>query len=182
MGGTNIRLTIHGTANPGPGRFGFPRYINASRMTLQPAAAARNGIVYLAWSNSQSLIYGSSAGSDVWYMRSDDGGQTWNSAIVANPVVNTDQHHVLPSLAIDTDPNDVHISYYTQHIDDTVDLDMANSHDRGDTFPMNRAVRVTSTSSALPPTNIPLSNAPAFNATNYDRQIAVCYASASTRA
>ena len=23
-GGTNIRLTIHGTANPGPGRFGFP--------------------------------------------------------------------------------------------------------------------------------------------------------------
>ena len=175
-GGTNIRLTIHGTANPGPGRFGFPRYINASRMTLQPAAAARNGIVYLAWSNSQSLIYGSSAGSDVWYMRSDDGGQTWNSAIVANPVVNTDQHHVLPSLAIDTDPNDVHISYYTQHTDATVDLDMANSHDRGDTFPVNRAVRVTSTSSALPPTNIPLSNAPAFNATSYDRQIAVCYA------
>ena len=52
---------------------------------------------------------------------------------------------------------------------------MANSHDRGDTFPLDRAVRVTSTSSALPPTNIPLTNAPAFNATNYDRQIAVCY-------
>ena len=80
---------------------------------------------------------------------------------------------MLPSLAIDTDPNDVHISYYTQHTDATVDLDMANSHDRGDTFPVNRAVRVTSTSSALPPTNIPLSNAPAFNATSYDRQIAV---------
>ena len=28
----------------------------------------------------------------------------------------------------------------------------------------------------LPPTNIPLSNAPAFAATNYDREIAVCYA------
>ena len=28
----------------------------------------------------------------------------------------------------------------------------------------------------LPPTNIPLSNAPAFAATNYDRLIAVCYA------
>jgi hypothetical protein len=174
-GGTNIRLTIHGTANPGPGRFGFPRYINASRLTLQPAAAARNGIVYLAWNNSQSLTFGSAAGSDVWYMRSDDGGETWTPAIIANPVVSTDTHHVLPSLAIDTDPNDVHISYYTQHTDATVDLDMANSHDRGDTFPVNRAVRVTSTSSALPPTNIPLSNAPAFNATNYDRQIAVCY-------
>jgi len=175
-GGTNIRLTIHGTANPGPGRFGFPRYVNASRLTLQPAAAARNGIVYLAWSNSQSLFFGSSAGSDVWYMRSNDGGETWNSPVIVNPVVGSDKHHVLPSLAIDTDPNDVHISYYTQHTDASVDLDMANSHDRGDTFPSNRTVRVTSTSSQLPPTNIPLTNAPLFRATNYDRQIAVCYA------
>jgi hypothetical protein len=28
----------------------------------------------------------------------------------------------------------------------------------------------------LPPTNIPLTNGPTFTATNYDRQIAVCYA------
>jgi hypothetical protein len=145
-------------------------------MTLQPAAAARNGILYLAWSNSQSLSFGSSAGSDVWYIRSDDGGQTWNSPLIVNPVVGTDKHHVLPSLAIDTDPNDVHISYYTQHTDASIDLDMANSHDRGDTFPVDRTVRVTSTSSRLPPTNIPLTNAPSFSATNYDRQIAVCYA------
>ena len=56
--------------------------INASRLTLQPAAAARNGIVYLAWSRFPDLIFGSSAGSDVWYMRSDDGGQTWTWAII----------------------------------------------------------------------------------------------------
>jgi len=173
-GGTNIRLTIHGTANPGPGRFGFPRYINASRMTLQPAAAARNGIVYLAWSNSASLVFGSSAGSNVWFIRSDDGGQTWNAPVTVNPA--TDKHHVLPSLAIDQDPNGVHISYYTQHADASTDLDMANSRDRGDTFPTDRTVRVTGTSSNLPPTNIPLTNAPSFSATNYDRQIAVCYA------
>jgi hypothetical protein len=142
---------------------------------LQPAVAARNGIVYLAWSNSQSLFYGSSAGSDILYLRSDDGGDTWTAPIVANPTVSTDKHHVLPSLTIDTDPNDVHISYYTQHTDTSVDLDMANSHDRGGSFPVNRTVRVTSTSSALPPTNIPLSNAPAFDATNYDRLVAVCY-------
>jgi len=89
-GGFNFRLTIHGTANAGPGRFGIPRYINASRMTLQPAAAARNGIVYVAWSNSQSLIFGSSAGSDVWFVRSDDRGQTWSSPVMANPAVITD--------------------------------------------------------------------------------------------
>jgi hypothetical protein len=110
------------------------------------------------------------------FIRSDDGGSTWTSPIVANPVLGTDAQHVLPSLAIDTDPNDVHISYYTQHGDGTVDVDLANSHDRGVSFPIDRTLRVTSTSMSLPPTNVPLSNAPAFNATNYDRQIAVCYA------
>ena len=40
-----------------------------------------------------------------------------------------------------------------------------------------RAGRVgrRATSFNLPPSNIPLSDAPNFNATNYDRQIAVCY-------
>ena len=85
-------------------------------------------------------------------------------------------HHVLPSLAIDSDPNDVHITYYTQHSNGTVDLDMANSHDGGLSFPASRNVRVTSTSMNLPPTNIPLTNAPTFTATSYDRQYPVCYA------
>ena len=176
-GGSNFRLTVHGAANAGPGRFGLPRYINASRMTLQPALAARNGVLYMAWNNSTSLSFGDPAGnSNVLFMRSDDGGQTWTGPIVVNPPGTTDKHHVLPSLAIDDDPNDVHITYYTQHSNDTIDLDMANSHDGGATFPTNRTVRVTSTSFNLPPTNIPLSGAPNFSATNYDRQIAVCYA------
>jgi len=174
-GANDNRLTIHGTANAGPGKHGLPRYINASRLTLQPAAAVRNDIVYLAWSNSASFVFGSSAGSNVWFVRSDDGGQSWNAPVMVNPTVSADKHHVLPSLAIDRDPNDVHVSYYTQHADSSVDLDMANSHDRGNTFPANRTVRITATSFNLPPSNIPLSDAPNFNATNYDRQIAVCY-------
>jgi hypothetical protein len=93
-----------------------------------------------------------------------------------NPVVSTDSHHVLPSLAIDEDPNDVHVLYYTQHINGTTDVDMANSHDRGATFPANRTVRVTSTSFALAPTNIPIPSASQpYATTNYDRQIAPCY-------
>jgi hypothetical protein len=172
----NLRLTIHGAQHASPGQFGLPRYINASRMTLQPAAAARNGVVYLAWSNSTSTSFGAAAGSNVLFIRSDDGGSTWSAPITANPVVSADRHHVLPSLAIDNDPNDVHISYYTQHEDDTVDVDLANSHDRGASFPSDRMLRVTPSSMNLPPTNIPLSNSPSFAATNYDRQIAVCYA------
>jgi hypothetical protein len=53
---------------------------------------------------------------------------------------------------------------------------MANSHDGGVSFPTDRTVRVSSTSFNLSPSNIPLSDAPNFSATNFDRQIAVCYA------
>jgi hypothetical protein len=95
---------------------------------------------------------------------------------MVNPALTTDIQHVLPALAIDQDPTDVHITYYTQHSNRSIDLDMANSHDAGNSFPPALTVRVTSTSFDLPPTNIPLTNAPNFNATNYDRQIAVCYA------
>jgi hypothetical protein len=130
----------------------------------------------MAWSNSTSPFFGDPSGnSNVLFMRSNDGGKSWTAPSMVNPVT-TDIHHVLPSLAIDNDPNDVHISYYTQHSNGSIDLDMANSHDGGSSFPTNRTVRVSSTSFDLPPTNIPLSNAPSFSATNYDRQIAVCYA------
>jgi hypothetical protein len=138
----------------------------------------RNGVLYLAWSNSPSRFFGDPNGnSDVLFIRSGDGGRTWTNPVMVNPPGTTDIHHVLPSLAIDKDPNDVHVSYYTQHANGTIDLDMANSLDSGSSFPTNRTVRVTSTSFNLPPTNIPIPTASnPFGATNYDRQIAVCYA------
>jgi len=37
---------------------GLPRYVQASRMVVQPATAARNNVIYLAWSNSTSLAFG----------------------------------------------------------------------------------------------------------------------------
>jgi len=136
---TNIRLTIHDAANAGRGLFGFPRYINVSRMTLQPAMAERNGKLYLAWSNSTSLIFGDPNGhSNVLFMSSPDGGNTWTGQITVNQLLSTDIHNVLPSLAIDNDPNDVHIIYYAQHSNGTIDLDMANSHDGGNSFPASR--------------------------------------------
>ena len=111
------------------------------------------------------------------FVRSDNGGATWTDPLAVNPAAIGDRHHVLPALAIDQDPNDVHVTYYTQHSNTTVDLDLANSHDGGASFPGDRTARVTSTSFDLPPTNIPIPTAlNPFAATNYDRQIAVCYA------
>ena len=130
----------------------------------------------MAWNNSTSSIFGDPNGSsNILFMRSDDGGDT-SPPVTVNPPGTTDTQHVLPSLAIDNNPHSAHISYYTQHSSGTIDLDMANSRDRGATFPANRTVRVTSTWFNLPPSNVPLGGAPTFPATNYDRQIAVCYA------
>jgi hypothetical protein len=53
---------------------------------------------------------------------------------------------------------------------------MANSHDRGNSFPADRTLRVSSTSFALPPTNIPIPTPTSLTTTNYDRNIAQCYA------
>jgi len=174
----NARLTIHAGNNVDKSLTGLRRFVNASRLTVQPALAARNGKLYLAWSNSTSSFFGDPAGnSNILFIRSDDGGGTWSTALIVNPLLTTDVQHVLPALAIDQDPNDVHISYYTQHDNGTVDLDMANSHDRGSSFPTDRTVGVTSESFNLPPTNIPIPTAAQpFATTNYDRQIAQCYA------
>jgi hypothetical protein len=106
-------------------------------------------------------------------MSSADSGNTWSGAVQVNPTVAADKHHVLPSLAIDNDANDVHVGYYTQHNNESLDVDLANSHDRGASFPSDRAVRLTSTSMYLPPTNVTLT---ASTSTNYDRLIQPCYA------
>ena len=170
-----LRLTIHSGPEQ-PSRFGAAvrSFRNASRLTTQPAFAARNGILDLAWSNSTSLIFGDrTSNSNIMFMRSTDGGNTWSSPIHVNPSVAADTQHVLPSLSLDAGPNDVHIGYYTQHTDGTLDVDLANSNDRGVSFPSNRTVRLTGSPMSLPPTNVTLS---ATTSTNYDRTIQPCYA------
>jgi hypothetical protein len=91
-----------------------------------------------------------------------------------------DPHHVHPSLTISGDReggNQVQISYYTQHADNSLDLVMSTSDDGGKTFRADRTVEISSSPFALPPTNIPIpSKTQPFAVTNYDRVIAPCYA------
>src|SRR5262249_46891968 len=120
--------------------------------------------------------------SNIMFIRSNDGGATWTTPIQVNPTSANDVQHVLPSLTIDADPQSVHVTYYTQHAGGGIDVDMADSHHPGNTFPANRTVRVTpatrtvrvsSVTTALPPTNTVVSG---NNTTNYDRSIRPCYA------
>jgi hypothetical protein len=66
----------------------------------------------------------------------------------------------------------VHIAYYTQHSNGTIDVDLANSFD-GASFLANRLLRLTGSPMMLPPTNVILT---ANTSTNYDRTIQPCYA------
>src|SRR5262249_34239264 len=130
MGSGGGRLGIH--AGPAlAGRQGTRQFVQATRLIAEPAMAARNGMLVLAWSNSTSPFFRDPDGkSNILLVRSDDGGASWNGPIQVNPTVATDPHHVMGALTLDTDPNDVHIGYYTQHTDETIDVDLANSHDR----------------------------------------------------
>lgn len=172
----NLRLTLHAGSDVGGSLTGLRRFVNATRLIAQPAIAARNGVVYLAWNTSTSPFFGDPNGtSKIMFMRSDDGATTWTAPTQVSSL--GDPHHVHPSLSVGDDPQSVHVSYYTQHDDGALDLDMANSHDRGNTFLADRTVRVSSMPFALPPTNIPIPTASnPFGTTNYDRNIAQCYA------
>jgi hypothetical protein len=135
-----FRLAISSGADQG-GQFGLPRPPLASRLTVQPAFAARNGILYMAWNKSDSPFFGDpSSHSNIMFIRSNNGGQTWTSPIQVNPTGSNDTQHV---------------------------------HDRVNTFPANRNVRVTGVASPLPPSNITLNTT---TTTNYDRSIRPCYA------
>ena len=174
--GGAFRLTIHSGADIGGGRFGLARYINASRVNTAPTFAAREGALYLVYSTSTSPSVGvPDSHSNVMLLRSTNGGASWRT-IQVNTDAPTDTQHVMPSLVIDNDSNDVHVGYYTQHNDGTVDLDLANSHNRGGSFPANRKVRITSAPFSLSPTNIPVPTASRpFATTNYDFFAPPCF-------
>lgn len=162
-GDGGLRLVITSSPDLG-GRFGLARFVNATRIFSQPAIAASNGIVYVAYAASASPVSGDPSGhSNVLLIRSNDGGATWTTPIQVNRDVATDVHHVQASLAVGADPNAVHIGYYTQHSDGTVDVDLTTSVDMGNSFPANRFARITSAPFSLAPTNIPLSPDLTFN-------------------
>ena len=180
--GLNLRLTLHAGADVGGSFTGLRRFVHATRLIAQPAIAVRDGVVYLSWNTSTSPSFGDPNGtSKIMFMRSGDGGKHWDEPVqVSTP---GDPHHVHPSLSISGDGEDegggnqVHISYYTQHADGSLDLVMSTSDDGGQSFRADRTVEISSTPFALPPTNIPIPNASnPFAVTNYDRTIQPCYA------
>ncbi|XXX72432.1 sialidase family protein [Sorangium sp. So ce134] len=175
--GGGVRLAI----TDGPrrtGRQGLPTYVHASRLIVQPTLAARGGVVYLAWSASTSERVGEAdSGSNIFLVRSDDRGRTWTLPIPVTSTAGENIHHVLPAVTVGKQPSDVHIVYYTQNRDRSVDVEMASSFERGESFGDGDRQHVTDTSFRLAPTNIPLEPPvdDSFLTTNFDRVVRPCY-------
>ena len=173
----NARLTLHDGDDVGGSLTGLPRFVNATRLFTQPAIAAHRGKVYVAWNNSDSPAFGDpNSHSNIMFIMSSDGGDTWTDAIQVNPP--GDPHHIHPSLTLGEEDETVLITYYTQHSDGSLDLDLSTlRRDDDHVFRVRKTVEVSSTPFALPPTNIPIPSASQpFATTNYDRNIAQCYA------
>jgi hypothetical protein len=174
--GGGFRLAIVQGNDIGGGRFGLPRFIQSSRLTVQPALTVENGNVFLAYNSSDSPFFGDpSSGSNIFLLRSTDGGQTWIGPQQINPSAANDVRHVYPAIALEAAGNKVDISYYTQHSDGTVDLDLVKTG-QGSKFALGSATRITGQSFDLAPSNIPIpTGAQPFRTTNFDRNIVACY-------
>jgi hypothetical protein len=168
-GSGGLRLTVHAGPDIGGGRMGLRRFVQASRLTVQPAFDVYDDHLFLAWSNSNSMIFGDpSSGSNVLFIKSEDGGNSWSDPIQVNRATERNVHHLLPSLDIEG-ASGIYIGYYVQHQDESIDVQLAASADGGATF---QTRRISKESSELAPTNIPLTGTAT---TNFDRVIAPCY-------
>ncbi|MCR6700650.1 MAG: glycoside hydrolase [Dokdonella sp.] len=184
---SNSYLTLHSGPDIGQSSGGLPRYVNATRINLQPMLAVSKGVIHLVWSNSTSDEFGDPAsGADILYMRSDDDGATWTEPAAVNAGAGGSGRSVTPAIALGAfgaetslpllpSPRNVHITYYTQEADGRLSFNLAQSRDRGHSFPDARKRRLNAKPIALAPTNVPLPTAAnPYQTTNYDRLMTPC--------
>jgi hypothetical protein len=175
LGGSGFRLIVHSGSELGGGRFGLPRFRQSAWFSAQPAIVARDGSVTLVWPASTGSFLGDPlSGSQVFLIRSEDGGRNWSLPLQVSPNRPADVRQGNPAIAADDQGREILVSYYTQHSDGTLDVDLAQSQDGGRAFPVERIVRLTRTPMTLAPTNNPVPNRAPFQTRNYGDHVA-CY-------
>jgi hypothetical protein len=176
--GGGFRLAITQGNDIGGGRFGTSRFIQSTRLVVQPSLAVSHGNVFLAYNSSDSPFFGDPAsGSNILLVASHNGGKTWSRPRQVNPDVANNIRHVHPAIALGDVDGQVDISYYTQHTAGSVDLDLVTVKPDDEKVAVSDAIRITSQSFNLPPTNVPIPTATQkFRTQNYDRNVVACYA------
>lgn len=183
-------LALHAGESQGPDpRFNpaLPRYVQASQVLLQPVLAVSKGVIHLAWSQADSGLWGDpNSGASIRYLRSTDDGASWDPVRIVNAPGAPMERNVAPRIAIGRSqheaadptklsPKDIHIAYYTQRADGQVVVNLAQSDDRGESFPAALHRQVSNQAFALSPSNIPLpTTQDAFHTTHYNRLKRTC--------
>jgi hypothetical protein len=166
-GGT--RLTIHqGAATVGRG--GLPRWVQATRIITQPAAAAVNGRLFIAINSSTSPTYGAGTGSQILLLYSPDGGTTWAAPITVAASTASDPQHFLPAATVDPTGSQVGVVYYVQDAGGEVSVESTTGTVGASSVSFGHPRQIASPFD-LPPTNITVSpnvNDPTFNYDSVD--------------
>ncbi len=177
--GGGLRLVLHQGSNLGGGRFGLPRFRQSTRLITQPSAAAAEGKLFIAFTSSTSPFFGDpDSRSEIHLLFSANGGRTFRGPFTIAAATERDPQHVLPSISVDEDGEEVSVAYYVQQGDGKfrVDLTSGEIAGNGRRFHADAPVRVSTGSFDLIPSNnpIPSTTAP-FRTTNYDRIVVACY-------
>jgi hypothetical protein len=176
--GGGIRIVLRQGPDLGGGRFGLPRFRQSTRLTTQPAAAAAQGKLFIAFNSSTSPISGDpSSRSEIRLLFSPDGGETWAPAATVAAASDAEPQHVFPAIAVDNAGQQVHVAYYAQQGGaGQLRVDLASGTVEGRSFVLEELKQLSSVAFDLTPSNNPIPTAASpFAATNYDRTIAVCY-------
>src|ERR1700687_1324230 len=101
-GNGGVRNVLHQGVDVGGGRFGLARYVHATRLVTQPAAAASNGHLLIVFQSSTSPFLGDpTAGSEIKLLFSRDGGHSWAPSVTVAGSTTAEPQHVHPAIALD---------------------------------------------------------------------------------
>lgn len=171
--GGGIRNALVAGANQGGGRFGLPRYKQATRLITQPHAAASQGAFVFVVNTSTSPFFGDpSAGSEINAIYSNNGGSTWAPRVRVAASTAADPQHVHPALSLSGDGQKLTVSYYVQQSDGRLRTDVANLEAGDKRLKAKGSSTLSTTAFDLTPSNIVRT---ATSTTNYDRAVQTCY-------
>jgi hypothetical protein len=174
-----FRTVLHSGADLGGGRFGLPRFENATRLITQPATAVVNGRVFVALNASSSPTFGDpNSTSSILLLFSPDGGATWQGPFTVAAASAAQPQHVHPSITVDRLGLRVTVGYYSQLASGQLRFDAASALVVGVRKALVVGLHNTAVGPAfdLIPSNIPIPTAANPNlTTNYDRTIRPCY-------
>jgi hypothetical protein len=139
---------------------------------MQPAMAAVNGKLFIAFNASTSPYYGAGTGSVIKLVYSPDGGQTWAPPVTAVTSTTAEPQHVLPSIATNSNGSSIALTYFKQLRSGRIAVDRVLGAAAQGTVSFGSPSSVAAPFD-LPPTNVTVDPDLTLN---FDSVIVPCYA------